>query len=130
MRTPTGSYSTVANFKVRKIFINLVTESFWKRWARDYFSTLIVQQKWYVDKRDLCVGDIVLIQETNALKNSWKLTQILRLKPGTEGKTRDVELRYKIKRDSLSYTSQFDTIISRSVHRIVLLLPVEEQVCQ
>lgn len=128
IRTPTGSYSSTANLKVRQTFINLVTESFWKRWIRDYFPTLIVKQKWHVDKRNLCVGDVVLVRDRNALKNSWKLAQVSRIKPSSDGKVRDVELRYKSKGSATSYTGQVDTIIHRSVHSIILLLPVEEQI--
>lgn len=129
VKAPIGSYSNMAKLNSRQNFINQVTEFFWRKWTRDYFLTLIIKQKWHVDKRNLCVGDIVLVQESNALRSSWKLAQVSRLKPSSDGKVRDVELRYKIKKDGPSYTGQFDTIISRSAHKLVLLIPVEEQNC-
>jgi hypothetical protein len=42
-----------------------LVNAFWKRWIRDYFPSLLVRQKWHVDKRNVCVGDVGIIQDLN-----------------------------------------------------------------
>ena len=92
-----------------------------------YFPTLIIQQKWHWDKRNLRVGDVVLMQDSNALKGSQKLAEVCNALPSSDGKVRDVQLRYKLQRGDGKYEGQQDIKINRSVHKLVLILPVEEQ---
>ena len=124
---PEGAFNFSAKFKLRQNFINDITKAFWKRWMRDYFHTLIVCQKWHHDKRNVKIGDIVLVQDSNAIRGFWRMAQVSEVIPSTDGKVRDVELRYKLQKNSSLYRGQPDSKIKRSVHRLVLLLPIEEQ---
>ena len=47
--------------------------------------------------------------------------------PGKDGHVRDVILKYKNLKPGVSYEGSSDIFIKRSVHNIVLILPVEEQ---
>ena len=69
------------------------------------------------------------MQDSNAIRGEWKLAQVLVANPGSDGKVRDATLRYKIQSCSTenSYSGTPDQLIRRSVHRLVLILPVEEQ---
>ncbi|XP_033730738.1 uncharacterized protein LOC117320185 [Pecten maximus] len=127
IRVPPGTWSTKESFKVRWKFVQQVVDVFWKRWIRDFFPTLIIRQKWHTSKRNLLVGDIVLVQDSNAVRGQWKLAQVCEATPGKDGKVRDVELRYKSQDPGKGYCGTTDSIIRRSVHRLVLILPVEEQ---
>ena len=72
-------------------------------------------------------GDIVLVQDNNALRGQWKLAEVKEALVGQDGKVRNVTLRYKCQsRDKSEYTGQADTIITRSVHRLVLILEAED----
>ena len=99
---------------------------FWKKWHCDYFPTLIVRQKWHVDRRNVSIGDVVIVQDTNSLRGQWKLAQVIEVESSRDGKVRDVTLRYKLKRPGVEYKGQRDVHLKRSVHRLVVLLPVEE----
>ena len=94
---------------------------------RDYFPTLLVRQKWHVTKRNVKVGDIVLVQDCNAIRGKWKLAQVVIAEPGRDGMVRDVQIRYRIQRQKKEYEVGGEIIVKRSVHRLVILLPVEEQ---
>lgn len=94
---------------------------------RDFFPTLIVRQKWHTNVRNVKVCDVVLIQDSNAVRRHWKLAQVTKAKPGKVGNVRDVELRYKVQEPGSTYHGQVDSKTHRSVHRIVIILPVEEQ---
>lgn len=89
---------------------------------------MLIRQKWHTSKRDVRVGDVVLIQDSNLVRGAWKLAQVIRADPGRDGVVRDVDLRYKIVKHGKGYDGDMDKIIGRSVHRLVVLLPVEEQV--
>ena len=125
---PNGMYELDSDNRRRLEFIRKITESFWKKWHRDYFPSMLIRQKWHTSKRDVRVGDVVLIQDSNLVRGAWKLAQVIRADPGRDGVVRDVDLRYKIVKHGKGYDGDMDKIIGRSVHRLVVLLPVEEQV--
>lgn len=47
--------------------------------------------------------------------------------PEPDGMVRDVDLRYKLVKDGKGYGGSVDKHMSKSVHRFVVLLPIEEQ---
>lgn len=73
------------------------------------------------------MGDVVLVQDSNLVRGAWKLAQVIRADPGRDGTVRDVDLRYKIIKQGKGYEGDVDKIMSRSVHRLVVLLPMGEQ---
>ena len=88
---------------------------------------MIVRQKWHVDCRNLCKGDVVLVQDTNAIRGLWKLAQVEEAVVGKDGRVRDVVIRLKNLDVTKAYEGKQDTLLKRSIHRLVLILPVEEQ---
>ena len=126
IRAPIGTHLVNEGFKNRLEFMERIVNGFWKKWHRDYFPTLIVRQKWHVDRRNVSIGDVVIVQDTNSLRGQWKLAQVIEVESSRDGKVRDVTLRYKLKRPGVEYKGQRDVHLKRSVHRLVVLLPVEE----
>ena len=57
----------------------------------------------------------------------WRLAQVCSIKKGRDQRVRSVTLRYKQQGHGKMYKGVEDTLIERSVHRLVLILPVEEQ---
>jgi hypothetical protein len=94
---------------------------------KDYLHTLLVRQKWHTEKRNLQVGDVVFVQDSNNIRGQWKLAQIVEATPGMDGKVRDVKIRYKNIVAGLHYRGCQDSIISRYVRCLVIILPIEEQ---
>ena len=126
IKAPPDMYSKDKNYKYRLEFMERILNSFWKKWHRDFFPTLIIRQKWHVDKRNMCVGDIVLVKDSNAIRGQWRLAQVIAVESSRDGKVRDVTLRYKLQKPGKMYTGLDDICIKRSVHRLIVLLPVEE----
>ena len=127
MKSLYSHYDNSSNYKKRFKFIDNLTQTFWKRWQIHYFPSLILQHKWHVDKRNLCVGDIVLVQDSAAIRGQWKLAEVCCILHSKDDKVRDVELRYKSQSPETNYKGSKDIRIRRSVHRLVLLVPVEER---
>ena len=73
------------------------------------------------------IGDIVLVQDSNAMKGSWKLVEVCEVLPRSDGKVRDIQIKYKIQGENGECEGQQVMKVSRSVHKLVLILPLEEQ---
>ena len=102
-KVPAGSWSTSDNTQKRLNFIQNIVDTFWRKWQRDYFPTLIVRQKWHTSKRNLQPGDIVLIQDANVVRGKWKMGQVVNVEMGRDNKVRDANIRYKIQRPEERY---------------------------
>ena len=64
------------DIKQRWQFLQEIVNSFWRKWMRDFFHTLIIRQKWHTSKRNLCLGDLVLVRDSGAIRGQWKLAQV------------------------------------------------------
>ena len=69
-----------------------MVDAFWKRWSRDYLSTLRERQKWNKTKTDLKVGQVVLLVDETKHRNDWKTGRIVSVS-GDDSHVRTVEIR-------------------------------------
>ncbi|XP_042880704.1 uncharacterized protein LOC122258673 [Penaeus japonicus] len=70
---PFGKFDLESTLNKRLHFTQNIVFSFWKRWQRDYFPMLIVRKRWHSKFRNIQIGDIVLIQDSNAIRGTWKI---------------------------------------------------------
>ena len=124
-RVPAGPFKECANNRQRFEFIQQVTDSFWKKMIRDFFPSLIVRQKWHVMKRNVMVGDVVMIQDRNAKRGEWKLGKVSSVFPDSTGIVRSCNIKYKEKTPGLAIPKGFITV-SRPVQRVVVIVPCDE----
>jgi len=128
-RVPSGPFIQTDNPRRRYEFIQKIVDNFWRRWTRDYFPSLIIQQKWHTTKRNLKKGDIVLIQDSNQIRGQWKLGKVSEVFAGEDGIVRKVHVAYKNPKPgepAHMYNGRGYITVERSVNRLVLLLPVDE----
>ncbi len=71
-------------------------QEFWKRWSCDYLHTLQQRSKWRIEKEDLKIGDVVIVQEDNIPPTHWPLGLITALHPGADNKVRVVTVRMRV----------------------------------
>ncbi|XP_022795598.1 uncharacterized protein LOC111334170 [Stylophora pistillata] len=64
--------------------VQYLADIFWKRWSREYLPLLQLKQKWVHPKRNLAVGDIVLVA-SESHRNSWPLGGVLETFPDKRG---------------------------------------------
>ena len=82
--------------------------------TRIYLPLLQIRQKWQYPRRNLAVGDIVLVVTENTSRNQWPLGRIQEIFPDKRGFVRKVKVSVK------------STILERPVDKIVLLVEEEK----
>lgn len=68
----------------------------------------------------------MIVQDSNPIRGRWRLAQVVKAHQGRDGKVREVQLRYKLCKPGTDYKGVTDKTMCRSVHRLVVLLPIEE----
>ena len=129
-RVPSGPFQKSTNFRHRYEFIQGIVNSFWKKWTRDYFPGLIVQQKWHTAHRNLKEGDIVLIQDSNLIRGQWKLGKVSKVFPGEDGKVRKVYVQYKNPKPGElvnKYEGRGYVTVERAVNKLVVILSSDDK---
>ena len=61
--------------------VQYLADIFWKRWSKEYLPLLHARQKWLRPRRNLAVGDVVLVSVENSHRNSWPLGRIVEVLP-------------------------------------------------
>ena len=69
-----------------------ICNEFWSRWRKEYVQSLQTRQKWNSSKRNLQVGDVVLVKE-ECTRNQWKLAVVDAIRHSSDGIVRTVEIR-------------------------------------
>ena len=90
---PQGPFKEMSNPHHRVEFVQKIVESFWKRWHRDVFPTLVPIKKWCSETRNVQVDDIVVLCDNNALRGKWSTGRVIEVYPGLDGKVRNVKVK-------------------------------------
>ena len=125
-----GSWELSTSLSGRLNLVVALVTDFWLKWQELYVPTIVAQNKWFGQHRDLKVGDVVLVVDSNPLSKHYKLARVHEVFPGADGKVRRVALTYKtykVQGKPMEYAGAHDTIVNRSVQRLALLVPVEDQ---
>ena len=72
--------------------LNLVSV-FWRRWSREYLTTLQTRGKWRKENENLKVGDMVLLTDENTPPLHWPLGRIVAIFTGNDDICRAVKVR-------------------------------------
>jgi hypothetical protein len=99
-------------------------EEFWDRWVKEVFPSLLKQQKWFKYKRDAKIGDIVLRKDETAAGQTYKYARVTKVHVGTDGKVRAADIEYKVPGKARFRST------TRPIHKLVLIITVEEQVIE
>ena len=102
------------------MFMQQLADAFWKKWVVFYFPSLAIQPKWHHEKRNMMVGDVVVIQDAKLSRGHWKTGRVSQVYTGVDGKVRRVTVQYK------NEGSSNFTTVERSVQRLILLVPADD----
>jgi len=111
---PPGVFNKTDNYgKRRWRQVQYMANLFWYRWVREYLPLLQERQKWNKERRNFEVGDIVLIVDSNAPRNSWPMGIVLETIQDRFGLVRQVKVK----------TST--NMLTRPIDKLCLLLEMD-----
>ena len=103
--------------------VNHVTTAFWQRWCNEVTPQLVFRQKWHEKSRNLCVGDLVMLCDPSPIKARYRLAIVEAVNVSKDNCVRSASVRYaKVDGDRCRRIT-----VQRSIQRLVLIMPVEEQ---
>ena len=70
-----------------------LTRHFWHRWLSEWVPSLSPRKKWYNMKKDLKVGDIVLMISPDSPRAHWPLAKVIEVYDGKDGFIRSVKVQ-------------------------------------
>ncbi|XP_067676362.1 uncharacterized protein [Haliotis asinina] len=112
--TTPALFSKCDNYvKQRWRYVQYLTDVFWHRWVKEYLPMLQARQKWIQKKRNVAVGDIVLLTDS-APRNSWKMGKIMEVYSDKKGLVQSAK----------GHTSLSELV--RSIDKLCMLLEAEE----
>ena len=114
--------------------IQIGVDRFWAKWRELAGPNLFIRQKWHRSERNVRVGDLVWVADSNALRSQFRLGRILSVYPDNKGIVRDADIATCTGISASQSGSRKKgssplptAIIKRDVRRLVVLLPVEDQ---
>nr|CAH8863828.1 unnamed protein product [Trichobilharzia regenti] len=93
----------------------LLADTFWRRWKREYLTTLQSRAKWVQRHRNLQVGDLVLVTAEPSPRNRWSMGIITGVTASCDGYIRKVDIKTP------------RGIVNRDVRKVCLLEGIEER---
>ena len=112
----------------RFLLVQAIVGQFWKVWMKLYFPTLLIRQKWHTEKRNLMVGDICLLKDSNVFRAEWRLCKVVEVFPDSSGKVRNVAVIVKAKQGgSKVYIPTKPIHVKRHVNNLIVIVPADEQ---
>ncbi|XP_063397214.1 uncharacterized protein LOC134681506 [Mytilus trossulus] len=73
--------------------VQVLADMFWRKWRVEYLQTLQKRRKWQTEKRDISVGDLVLLKDNSVHRCSWPVGIITDTFPSQDKRVRKVALR-------------------------------------
>ena len=75
--------------------VQYLADVFWRRWVKEYLPELQHRQKWLQPQRNIKVGDVVMIVDEKAPRNTWPLAVVQEVHVGNQGLVRSVKVKTK-----------------------------------
>ncbi|CAB4026641.1 uncharacterized protein LOC110248986, partial [Paramuricea clavata] len=72
-----------------------LVQHFWKKWYAEYLNYLQRFNKWNHERRNLSIGDIVVVKDDRLLPCKWPLARVIKVQPGPDKLVRVVTLQTK-----------------------------------
>ncbi|XP_033729755.1 uncharacterized protein LOC117318933 [Pecten maximus] len=93
------THSSIGDFELKDIYraqwrhVQHLADQFWKRWKVEFLQQLQSRRKWTVKKRNLQIGDVVLLKDKTVHRNDWPLGRVVNAIPSNDGNVRKAEVR-------------------------------------
>ena len=75
--------------------VQAVVNTFWKWWMTEYVPGLMQRKKWNNDEKNLKLGDVVLVIESNQPHGQWLLGRVHAVRTAQDGVVHSVDVQTK-----------------------------------
>ena len=72
--------------------IQHLSNEFWCHWRKEFLLSLQQHTKWNRPRRNLSIGDIVIVKEDTLPRNCWQLARVSKTYPSEDGYIRSVQV--------------------------------------
>ena len=66
-----------------------LANEFWRRWRTCYLQSLQTREKWLIHRKNIKVGDNVLLKDKNLKRNDWRMAVVESVRESADGVVRD-----------------------------------------
>ena len=73
--------------------VQVLVDSFWKRWLREYAPTLVERKKWLLERKNLQVGDVVLVVDDRSPRGHWPMGLVIEVRKDKSGTVRSAQVK-------------------------------------
>ncbi|XP_021358095.1 uncharacterized protein LOC110453467 [Mizuhopecten yessoensis] len=73
--------------------VQVLADQFWNRWSSQYLQNLQLRMKWQQERRNLEVGEVVLMMDSSVPRNQWPVGLVERVFPSSDGLVRKASVR-------------------------------------
>ena len=102
-----------------------VCNIFWTRWKREYLSSLQERKKWNIKRKNVAIGDIVIIKDPQP-RNCWLLGKVIETIKSKDGQVRHVKIQIGDRTlDKQGRRTRPVSILERPIQKLVVLLEGE-----
>ena len=98
--------------------VQYMANEFWHRWKKELLAKWQERGKWLKPKRNIQLGDIVLVVDDSCPRCQWKLAKVVETYPGKDGLVRKVKLQV----GDPKLASSGPKFIERPNHQLILLV--------
>ena len=90
---PPGVFQTTDVYsKKRWRRVQHIANEFWSRWRKEYLQNLQSRPKWNLPRRNIQIGDNVIIKDEDLPRNQWRLARVVEACADQDGCVRKVKL--------------------------------------
>ena len=130
---PIRDYASSDRPLLRIQYVEECVSQWWNQFQLQHFSSLVPRQKWLFERRNMAVGDVVLLMyEGKSKPGSYRLAIVREVELSSDGLVRTVVVEYSLvgelpykERDQYKNVTKKKILVP--VQRLVMILPIEEQ---
>ncbi|XP_039524444.1 uncharacterized protein LOC120477094 [Pimephales promelas] len=103
--------------------VQYLSEQFWSRWRKEYLANISLRQRWHALRRNVQVGDIVIVKEEETPRNEWRLARVVEVCKADDGLVRKAKIQIgdrKLGKRGERLTKP--SVIERPIQKLVVLV--------
>ena len=95
IEVPDMDYDENNRFSARIAYVQGVFDTWWSKWIQDVLPTLVPCRRWKDVRKNLKIGDIVMMKYNGNLRDDYRLPRVKEVYPDSKGLVRTVKVNYR-----------------------------------